>query len=332
MKIIIPPKLKYNDIIGIIAPASSARLIKIENLNLAKKNLESLGFRVLYGRNIFKSNNTSISSIKARLLDFHQMFKSKEVKGIMAAIGGYTSNQLLPFINYALIKKYPKIFIGYSDITVLQNVIFKKTGLITFSGPCFATFAQTHPPFDFELKYFKKILIDGESDIIIRASKLWAEDEWWKMLHKPRKLKKNAGWRIINDGKASGRVIGGNLSTFLLLLKTPYCPSFKNKILFIEEDPCVNRGTIERMIIQLFQILDFKQIRGLAIGRFGSASNFTRNEEEKLLKTLISTFNINIPIISNLDFGHTNPMITFPIGGECEIDTRKKLIKFIGLL
>jgi muramoyltetrapeptide carboxypeptidase LdcA involved in peptidoglycan recycling len=327
MKTIKAQRLKRGDFIGIIAPAASASLVKKENLELAQKNLESLGLEIVYGKNIFKSGSSYAEDIKLRLEDFHRMFRDQKIKAVMAVIGGFASNQLLPFIDYEMIRKHPKIFLGYSDITALQNAIFRKTGLITFSGPCFATFAQKYPPFDFELKYFKRILIDGESDIIFKASDVWAEDEWWKApYNKIRELKKNKGWKIINNGKAKGQIIGGNLSTFLLLLKTQYCPNFKNKILFIEEDPCMNKGMIVRMITQLFQLQDFKQIRALVVGRFGSASNFT--DEGKFFKALNS--NINIPIVSNLDFGHTNPIITFSIGGECEIDTNKKLIKLIG--
>ncbi|MFH1161890.1 MAG: S66 peptidase family protein [Candidatus Jorgensenbacteria bacterium] len=328
MEIIKPPRLKCGDLIGVVAPASSASLIKKGNLKLAKKNLESLGFKVQYGKNIFRFSELSTDSIKPRLTDFHHMFKSKSIKAVMAVIGGYTSNQLLPFIDFKLIKNNPKIFIGFSDVTALQNAIFTKTGLITFSGPCFATMAQTEPPFNFELKYFKKVLMDGESDIIVEPSKTWAEDEWWQTPRKHRQLMKNGGWRFIKAGSAEGEIIGGNLSTFLLLLKTPYCPSFKNKILFIEEDPCMNKGMIERMLTQLVQLSDFRKLRGLVIGRFGSRSGLASKEEGELLKILVSNF--DIPVVSNLDFGHTSPMITFPIGGRCEINTQRSLIKFKG--
>lgn len=328
MKIIKPQKLKEGDYIGIVAPAASASLISRKILNLAKKNLESLGFNVLYGKNIFRYNKLSIENIEERIEDLHQMFVSKKIKAIMAVIGGYTSNQLLPFIDYKLIKKNPKIFIGFSDITAIQNAIFTKTGLVTFSGPCFATLAQTHPPFNFELNYFKKILIEGETNIKLETSKFWADDEWWKTPEKPRKLKKNTGWRIIKNGKAKGVIIGGNLSTFLLLLGTPYCPSFRNKILFIEEDPCMNKGMVERMITQLVQVPEFSQIKGLVVGRFGEKTGLTSVEEKNLLKKL--TYNFDIPVISNVDIGHTSPMITFPIGGECKIDTKDPSIMFVG--
>lgn len=327
MKILKPSRLKSGDTIGIIAPASSAALIKSENLEMAKNKLESFGFKVLYGKNIFKTYKLGVENISEKVSDIHEMFLDKKVKAIMAVIGGYTSNQLLPYLDYKLIKKNPKIFIGYSDITALQNTIFAKAGLITFSGPCFANFAQTQKPFDFEEYYFKRLLIEGEGNIKIKEAEFWADDQWWKTPRSKRILKKNEGWRIIKNGKAIGTIIGGNLSTLLLLISTPFCPSFKNKILFIEEDPEIGVGMIERMFFQLRQTGLLSQIKGLTIGRFHSKVGIDKETEKRLLTGLTNIY--KIPVISNVDFGHTNPMITFPIGGECEIDTEKRLIKFI---
>ena len=325
MQIIKPEKLKAGDSIGIVAPATSASLISKRNLDMAKKKLESFGLNVIYGKNIFKHHKLSIDGIKERINDLHSMFSSKKIKGIMAVIGGYSSNQLLPYLDYDLIRKNPKVFVGYSDITALQNAIFQKTGLITFSGPCFASFAQTHSPCEFEEEYFKKILMGRDFNVKLRPSKIWADDEWWKTPEKKRELKRNNGWKYIKKGKAKGIIIGGNLSTFLLLLGTAYLPDLRNKILFIEEDPEMNRGMIERMFTQLSQNNYFNKISGLVIGRFSSKTNFSEKEEKKFLQTI--TLGLDIPVISNLDFGHTSPIITFPIGGTCEIDTSKNLIR-----
>lgn len=325
MRIIKPEKLKAGDFIGIVAPATSASLILERNLDLAKKSLKSFGLNVIYGKNIFEHHKFSLDGIKERINDFHSMFSSKKIKGIMAVIGGYYSNQLLPYLDYNLIRKNPKVFVGYSDITALQNAILKKTGLVTFSGPCFASFAQTHPPYEFEKEYFKEILMSKNLDIKLRPSKVWADDEWWKKPTSPRKLKKNKGWRFIKNGEAKGLIIGGNLSTFLLLFGTDFLPNLSDKILFIEEDPVMNIGMIERMMTQLSQNHNFRSIKGLVLGRFASRVGLTEEKEKRLLK--IMTSGLNIPIVSNLDFGHTNPMITFPIGGQCEINTSKNLIR-----
>lgn len=327
-KMIKPPRLKEGDTVGIIAPASSASLIKEENLAMAQKMLETLRIKSAYSKNAFNKYQISPEGIKEKIEDIHDVFSNKKVKAVMAVIGGYTSNQLLPYLDFELIKKNPKILIGFSDITALQNAIFVKTGLITFSGPCFATLAQTQEPFGFEKEYFKKILIDGASDVEIRESEYWADDEWWKTPKNKRELKKNEGWRIIKKGRAKGIIIGGNLSTFLLLVGTPYCPNFNNKILFLEEDPEIKLGMIERNLFQLRETGNFSQIKGLVIGRFGSRLNLDVKDEIDLIKGAFG--NYKFPIITNVDFGHTNPMITFPVGGQCEINTDAKLIKFIG--
>lgn len=325
IKFIKPPKLKQGDTIGVIAPSSSAALISKHNLALAEKKFESYGLSVKYSPHFLRKSRFSAETIKDRVKDFHGMFADSAIKAIIAVIGGYTSNQLLPLINFNLIKKNPKIFIGFSDITALQNAIFSKTGLITFSGPCFASFAQINPPFDFEEYYFRKILMDSESYIEVRPSSVWADDEWWKTPAKPRRLKPNKGWRIIRKGAGRGVILGGNLSTFTLLFGTPYLPDLKGKILFLEEDPCTNAGMIERMFVQVSQHRDFSSIKGMVVGRFGAKSGLSPEAEATLLKTI--TADLNIPVVSNVDFGHTNPTITFPIGGRCEIETHKNIIR-----
>ena len=146
--------LNIGDEIRIIAPSKSMNVLTKEQITLAKKKLEELGFVVTYAKHVYECDDIyESSSIEARL-DLHEAFLDKNVKCIIAARGGYNSNQLLDYIDYNIIKNNPKILCGFSDITALLNAIYKKTGIITFCGPVYSSFAMKLG-FDYTLNYFK---------------------------------------------------------------------------------------------------------------------------------------------------------------------------------
>ena len=147
---------------------------------------------------------------------------------------------------------------------------------------------------------------------------------WYKDQDK-REVMKNDGWLVINKGAASGTLLGANLCTFNLLQGTEYMPNLKDSVLFLEddEDGSKNDG-FDRDLQSLIHQPSFKGVKGIVIGRFQKTSNVTK---EKLIKIIKSKAELkNIPVIANVDFGHTSPIITFPIGGEVRMDTKKKSI------
>src|SRR5699024_2083738 len=154
----------------------------------------------------------------------------KNVKAILTVIGGYNVNQILDYIDYDLIKENPKIICGFSDITALTNAIYAKAGMITYSGPHFSSFGMKKG-FEYTEKYFKKMLMQSES-IEIESSNEWSNDSWFKN-QENRTFIKNVGMKIINEGEAEGKIIGGNLCTLNLLQGTEYMPDLEETILFI---------------------------------------------------------------------------------------------------
>lgn len=324
MKKIYPKKLEKGDEIRIIAPSSSMGIISEPVREIANNRLEELGLKITYGKNVEEIDDFRSSSIKSRVADLHRAFLDKKVKAIFAVIGGFNCNQLLKYIDWNIIKNNPKIFIGYSDTTALQNAIFAKTGLVTYSGPAWSTFGQKLH-FDYTLDYFKKCLLSNESVNIV-PSESWTDDEWYKDQDKRNPIK-NDGWLIINKGKASGTLLGANLCTLNLLQGTEYMPNLKDSVLFLEDDSDSRAVLFDRDLQSLIHQSSFKGVRGIVIGRFQKASNVTN---EKLVKIIKSKAELkNIPVIANVDFGHTSPIITFPIGGEVTIDTKKKSIVMV---
>jgi muramoyltetrapeptide carboxypeptidase LdcA involved in peptidoglycan recycling len=317
MKKIFPSKLKKCDKVRVIAPSQSMALISTETRKIANKRFKKLGLELSFGKHIEEKDEFDSSSIKSRIEDLHNAFSDKKIKAIFTVIGGFNCNQILRYIDWDLIKNNPKILCGFSDITVLSNAIYAKTGLVTYSGPHYSTFGQKLY-FDHTMEYFQKCCFSNEPFELL-PSEHWSNDAWYQNQNK-RNLIKNEGWLVINEGKASGTILGANLCTFNLLQGTEYFPSLEDSILFLEDDELNEECTavsFDRDLQSLIHLAGFKGVRGIVIGRFQNASQMTNNKIIKIIKTKKELD--KLPIIANVDFGHTDPKITFPIGGAIKM-------------
>jgi muramoyltetrapeptide carboxypeptidase len=319
---VIPDKLKKGDIVRIIAPARSMALPWINDsiIHEAQSKLESLGLKVTFGKNVMEINELNSSSIKSRVEDLHDAFRDKKVKMIMTIMGGFNSIELLSSLDYDLIKKNPKILCGYSDITALENAIYAKTGLITYSGPHFFDFGEIKG-FDYTLEYFKKCLMQKDS-FEIKPSEKWSNDRWGKD-QENRNFNTNEGIYVINKGNFEGTVVGGNLITFNSLLGTEFRPLFDNAVLFIEDDADESILTLNRNLTSLTLQPDFLKVQGIFFGRFQPESKITKKDIKLIVEN--NEYLKKLPIIGGLDFGHTTPKITFPIGGKIQVAVGKNI-------
>lgn len=318
MKTIFPNKIKPGDEVRVIAPSRSMGVISSTNKILAIKALENLGLHLTFGQHVDEQDMMYSSSIASRLSDLHEAFSDKNVKAILAVIGGYNSNQLLEFMDYELIKQNPKIFCGFSDITALGSAITHKTGLVTYSGVHFSSFGM-QKGFEYSLEHFKRIFFASNA-ISLLPSQEWSDDAWYLDQEK-RVFHQNPGYKVINPGQAEGRIIGGNLGTLRLLCGTPYMPSLGDSILFLEEvsnSSSVDAYEFDRNLQSLIHSPGFGKVRAIVLGRFETSFGMTDEKLEYILsaKPILKT----IPIIANADFGHTMPIFTFPIGGFCHVE------------
>lgn len=322
----LPKKLQVGDELRIIASSRSLAIISEENKKIADKRLEELGFKLSFGKHVEKIDDFASSSIELRVEDLHEAFSDKNIKAILTVIGGFNSNQLLRYIDWDLIKNNPKIFCGFSDITALNNAFFTKTSLVTYSGPCYSTFGQKLY-FDYTLNYFQKCLMMDES-FEIKPTESWSDDAWYKNQN-DRKLIKNSGLIVINEGKTEGTILGANLSTFNLLQGTEYFPDLTDSVLFLEDDEESAPHDFDRDLQSLIHLPDFYKVKGIVIGRFQKASKMTNSLLAQVIKTKKELD--NIPVIANVDFGHCDPKITFPIGGTCrlELTEAKQLLQIL---
>lgn len=319
MKQIFPKKLKAGDQVRVIAPSRSLSIISSKDRQLAKIRLEELGLIVSFGAHVEESDLFVSSSIESRLADLHEAFQDKNVSAILTVIGGFNCNQLLSYLDYSLIMNNPKIFCGFSDITALSNSIFSKTGVVTYSGPHFSSFGMLKG-FDYSLDYFKRCLFSEES-FFVTPSTAWSDDEWY-LNQDERVFIPNQEYRAIQPGQAEGIIIGGNLCTFNLLHGTEFMPSLEDKVIFLEDDFESHPATFDRDLQSLTHQKGFNKVKGIVIGRFQKASKMSH---EKLFQIIKSKKELaSIPVIAEVNFGHTYPQITFPIGGYVKIKASDK--------
>jgi muramoyltetrapeptide carboxypeptidase LdcA involved in peptidoglycan recycling len=314
MERLTPRKLRRGDTVRVIAPACSLAMIDPATRAIADRRLQDLGLRVTFGRHVEESDAFTSSSVQARIEDLHEAFADPQVAAILTVIGGYNSNQLLRSIDWELIRAHPTILCGYSDITALQNAIWTRTGLMTYSGPHYSTFGQKLHA-EYTVDYFVRCLMD-DAPFAVQPSAQWSDDAWYRDQDE-RTLVPNDGYIVLHEGVAEGPILGGNLCTLNLLQGTEYMPDLAGAILFLEDDEESQPHTFDRDLQSLIHQPGFEGVGGLAIGRFQRASQMTPD----LLRTIISTKRElrTLPIIAGIDFGHTDPKVTFPIGGVARL-------------
>lgn len=321
---IIPPKLRRGDMVRVVAPATSLAIVSEENQHIAEERLAALGLRISFGAHIGERNAFDSSSVESRLTDFHAAFADPEVRLVLAVIGGYSSNQLLCHIDWELIHRNPKALSGFSDITVLGNAIFAKTGVVTYSGPAYANFAEREH-FDFTLDMFRRCLFEDQP-IDVRPSAVWTDDKWYRD-QADRHPIPNPGYQAIREGEAEGTIIGGNLCSLNLLQGTEYMPPLADSILFLEESELSSLREFDRNLQSLLHLPEAGGIRGIVIGRFQRASGATPELIRQLIEAKPELE--GIPVVAGADFGHTQSMITFPIGGRARLSVRGSDVRLV---
>lgn len=291
----IPNILNKGDTIGVIAPASGSDK---ETFDTYISNLKNLGFNIIEGENMRNSNSYLSANDLERAHDLNEMFRNEDVKAIICFRGGYGSMRMIKYIDLSLIKKNPKFFCGYSDITLLLNYINNKTNLVTFHGP---------------------VVKSNFSDSLTRESLI-------KTLTTPLKgtiLDFSSFPEVMSFHKdiVHSSIVGGNLSIICSSLGTPYEIDTHKKILLLEE---VNEApyAIDRMLTQLRYAKKLDNCSGFLIG------HLTPKNPDLLQVVLNILLPLNKPILIELPIGHSYPNLTIPIGLKCTVDFHCKKIIF----
>lgn len=297
MKIIKPKKLIKGDTIGILSVSGS-----IDNKYDLYKSIqffENEGFKVVLSDNIFDNIDGISGSVETRLKNLHSFFKDDNINAILCARGGFGTLKLVNYIDYELIKKHPKVFVGFSDITNLNAMFYKKSNLLTFYGPM--------PYVDF---------VDNIDE--------YTKNMFFDTLMGNFSLYKASKLKVYNEGIAKGVLFGGNLSTLASLCGVDFIPN-RDFILFVEDwhDPTYK---IDRMLTQLFNIKQFKDnIKGIVVGEFLGV------EELQYFDNIFYDIaeKLEIPIASGFKISHDKQKLTLPYGIECEFNAKEGEIKLL---
>lgn len=305
LPLIKPPALMPGDTVGLVMPATA--IDTPEWITISKEIAESLGFNVVLGDHVRSVYGYLAGTDKERADDINAMFARSDVKGILPIQGGWGSMRILPYLDFNLIRKNPKVFVGFSDITTLLLAFHKFSGLITFHGPNIrSTFNEYVSDY-----YFRAITSSAPLGLLKQPP-----------LPPGERVEKENRILTLHGGTATGELIGGNLSLLVTTLGTPFEMDLSGKILFLEdvrEEPY----RIDRMLTHLFLSGSLSKAAGIVVGKMrdcepqggGFLGSLTL---EELFRTRLGT--LGIPAISGLSFGHIRDHITLPIGVKATLD------------
>ncbi len=300
MNLIKPKKLEIGQTIGLLSVSGDIR--EPERIQKAKSYFESKGFNVVVSSTTYEKDRYFAGTDKERIDALHSFFEDKNIDAIVCTRGGYGLIRIINYIDYELIKNNPKILVGYSDITALLLMIYKKTGLLTFHGP------MSNGDF-------------GENEI-----NNYTESNFYEMLQKAGKYSslEAINSNVYKEGLSRGVLWGGNLSTIVSLAGQDFTCDEKF-ILFVEDlnEPVYK---IDKMFTQLLNIPKFKNnLAGIALGKFTSI------DREDYLCSLFYELaeKLNIPVCDGFNISHDKDKITLPIGVQCEFDSKNGSIKFL---
>ena len=300
-----PKALRPGDTVGVITP--STPVIDPDRLALVPQTLKYFGLRAKVGKNVGRRSTDFASSVNERLDDLHAMFRDKEVNAVFALRGGYGAGHLLDRIDYDLIRRNPKIFLGFSDITALHLAIHKHARLVTFHGPVITSSFT-----DYTQQHFRKALFETQP-----VGKVTNP-------HESNELRPRHTLRTIRPGKADGPLIGGNLSLITATMGTPYEIETRGRILFVEdvgEEPY----RVDRMLTHMHLAGKLDNAAGVIFGEcdgcapndykpsFASPYSFGESLDNILGK-------LKVPVLSGLTIGHTADQLTLPLGVMATLD------------
>jgi len=335
-----PARLRKNSTVAIVSPSWGGPHVHPHVYELGVKNLQGLGLTVKEFPSARADPEFLYENPKARAEDVNRAFADSTVDAIISTIGGDDSIRILPYINADTIRSNPKIFMGYSDTTTLLSYI-NQLGLVTFHGPSvmaglsqmksqpasFATHVEEmlfRPKQTYEYHPYETYS-DGYPE--------FAEAENLGKVKTPRQ---NPGWNWL-QGKsvARGQLFGGNIEILEWLRGTEYWPAidfWDRKILFFETSEEQPHRSYVRRWLRTFGILGgLDRIAGLLMGR---PAGYSEDEKQKLDQNISAVVSeefhkSNLPIVTNVDFGHTDPQLIIPLGVEAEIDCETKRFRLV---
>lgn len=308
-----PARLKPGDTVGLVAPANAT--FNTYELDIARDSLEALGLKVRVGSHLRDRHGYLAGQDRDRAADINQFFGDRDVAAVVPIRGGWGSARLLPYLDYDLIRRNPKIVVGYSDVTALLTAINARAGFVTFHGP------NGMGRWDeYSLGFFKRVLFNGEAVTFANTPKFSESNVLTPVQFRTQ---------TITPGTARGRLLGGNLSVLAGITGSPYLPVWDGAILFLE-DVREDIYRVDRMLTTLKLAGILSRTRGFVFGtcsECGPGDGFGALTFEELWADHIAP--LKVPAWSGAMIGHGMPQWTVPIGADVEIDASAGSIRML---
>ena len=328
-----PHKLYSGDKVATVSPSWGGPSVFPQRYQMGKQQLEKeFDLQVVEMPNTLKDASWLAHNPKARADDLMQAFADPSIKGIFATIGGEDSIRLLPFIDYDVIRNNPKIFIGYSDTTI-SHLICYKAGLVSFYGSSImGEFAENGGVFPYMIHSLRQTIFSSTVIGEVKPNtESWTVEriDWGKPENQNirRKLNPSTGWKFLQGtGIRRGHLLGGCIEVFDWTRGTELFPAnWKDAILFIETSEDAPPPSYVRYTLRTFAALGIlDQLSGILFGRPGGhqvpVEDFGKYDDAILEVVRDECGLSNLPIITNMDFGHTSPIFILPYGVQAEID------------
>lgn len=315
MHLIKPPRLLPGDTVGLVTPAGQVSRAAIDK---AIANTAALGFRVKPGRHLEEVHGNYAGPWQHRIDDLHAMFADPDVKAIWAIRGGSGAMQLLPHLDYGLMRRHPKILVGYSDITALHLAIHRHVGLVTFHGPVGMSTLS-----GYATEHLLNVLMRPEEEYVIPM----ALENSRKAFTEPDS--EHYALRTVVPGIGTGRLMGGNLALVSALAGTPYAADIRGALLFLEE---VNEEPyrVDRMLMQLNLNQPFHAAAGIVLGIFEGCGPAGDGPALTLDDTTGQHLGpLAIPAVTGWSFGHIRHQFTLPMGVAARLDTARQTLTLL---
>jgi muramoyltetrapeptide carboxypeptidase len=300
-----PPRLRRGDTVGLVNP--SAAIFEREWIDVYREQLALLGLETRFGPHYFDRRGYLAGSDADRAADIDAFVRDPSIHAIFAS-GGWGAARILSRIDYDAIRRHPKIFLGYSDVTSLLLAIHQRTGLVTFHGPDELS--------SFALSHFDRVLMRGEAIALANP-----------VAEQPVQLENRI--RTITPGRARGRILGGNLSVLTTIIGSDYLPGWKGSILFVE-DVRERIYRVDRMFTQLKLAGVLDEIAGFILGRCTEClpgEGYGSLTLDEVIEDHIEP--LGIPAWQGAMIGHIEDQYTIPIGVEVESDADKGVIRML---
>jgi muramoyltetrapeptide carboxypeptidase LdcA involved in peptidoglycan recycling len=323
-----PRRVRPGDTVAVVSPSFGAVGRWPHRVERATAYLESLGLQVRLMPNASRDEGWASAPPADRVADLHAAFEDDEVAVVLCSIGGNHSNQLLPLLDYDLIHAQPKIFQGYSDMTVLHWAFARHAGLGTFYGPALVPELGEFPQVLEHTDRYLRAAWFGEEPIVYEPSRVWTDEmlDWNEKLDlaRPRELRESDGWIAIRAGTARGPLFGGCLETICWHVKgsdawmTP-----EGAILLLEaSEEAPPPAHVDSYLTDLEQLGVFDAAVGLLVAR---PMNYGEDDRQRLWEVVERrTEAAGLPVLADVEAGHTDPMVTLPFGVPAELDAGGK--------